>query len=116
MAEQICQTHPQLQSDILWDGTATQPGHKLTESELVGYPLVIVIGSHWKKYGLFELRIRSTDQMIPGLSFPSLLDLIAKHLTSVQDQLKGKKTKQSWESQFPSTVLPFASNHAPSLF
>ena len=45
--------------DVVIDDRALSFGQKLQDAELIGFPLTCIVGKHWEKSGLWELKRRS---------------------------------------------------------
>jgi len=50
--------------DVIYDDRDMSPGMKLKDADLIGFPIRIIIGSHYKKDGLLEIKIRKTNEVI----------------------------------------------------
>lgn len=48
--------------DILWDDRDVRPGVKLTDSELIGFPIRITLGTQYFEKGNVEIYIRKKDE------------------------------------------------------
>ena len=70
-SEACCQRLSQLPGfggEVLWDESQRGAGEKLAESELLGHPFTLVLGSSFKKTGRYELRLRLTGEVLTDLS------------------------------------------------
>jgi prolyl-tRNA synthetase len=72
-----------LQIDAILDDRDRQIGWKLADADLIGYPIIVVVGKGWKRQGTLEVQCRRLDgfrEEVPLDSLPtfvkSLLDRI----------------------------------------
>ncbi|KAI8453246.1 hypothetical protein BY996DRAFT_4583455 [Phakopsora pachyrhizi] len=53
---------PELSNDVLIDDRSQRIGWKLMDADLVGYPVVVVIGKRWIKESMIEIRKRNSNE------------------------------------------------------
>lgn len=55
-------TGHELDKDVLLDDRDESLGWKLTDSDLIGYPIAIILGKRWKDEGCIDIKCRLPDQ------------------------------------------------------
>jgi prolyl-tRNA synthetase len=52
---------PTFKDDIVVDDRVGEnPGFRMKEAQLIGYPLMLILGKEWKKSGMIDVEVRST--------------------------------------------------------
>ncbi|MCS7205033.1 MAG: proline--tRNA ligase [Leptospiraceae bacterium] len=86
--EKIYQTLRKENFDILWDNRDLRAGVKLTDSELIGFPIRITLGSNYFSEGKIEIYLRKENQKF----FVDEKELIAK-IRELRDYLYSQLPK-----------------------
>lgn len=74
---------PAAPMDAILDDRDKQMGWKLGDADLIGYPVIIVVGKGWKKQQTLEVQCRRLD----GLKEEVPLDQLTGFVRSLLDRL-----------------------------